>query len=83
MTVSGEAAELVVLVQGLIAMINIAHTLNSDIDIEIVARTHNEAEAKLLKSEKASKILLGEDELERSVAVRPYGAVFKIELVNV
>ena len=70
-------------VAGLIATINIAHTLNPHIDIDIVARTHNEAETKLLKSENASKILSGEDDPERSVAVRPYGAVFRIELVDV
>ncbi|MES2685646.1 MAG: YbaL family putative K(+) efflux transporter [Pseudomonadota bacterium] len=96
MAVSGDAAEPVVLVQAHIAnarmlviatpdtlnvrqMINIARTLNPD--IEIVVRTHNEAEAKLLESENAGKIFLGEEELaqsmmryvlERSVVVPPH-----------
>ena len=96
MAVSGEAAEPVVLVQAHIAnarmlviatpdtlnvrqMIKIARTLNPN--IEIVVRTHNEAEAKLLESENAGKIFLGEEELaqsmmryvlERSVVVHPH-----------
>jgi monovalent cation:H+ antiporter-2, CPA2 family len=96
MAVSGDAAEPVVLVQAHIAnarmlviatpdtlnvrqMINTARTLNPD--IEIVVRTHNEAEAKLLESEKAGRIFLGEEELaqsmmryvlERSVPVPPH-----------
>lgn len=96
MAVSGDAAEPVVLVQAHIAnarmlviatpdtlnvrqMINTARTLNPD--IEIVVRTHNEAEAKLLESENAGRIFLGEEELaqsmmryvlERSVAVPPH-----------
>ena len=61
-------------------MISIARTLNPD--IEIVVRNHNEAEAKLLESENAGKIFLGEEELaqsmtryvlERSVVVQPHG----------
>ncbi len=97
MAVSGDAAEPVVLVQAHIAnarmlviatpdtlnvrqMIGTARTLNPD--IEIVVRTHNEAEAKLLESENAGKIFLGEEELaqsmmryvlERSVAVPAHG----------
>ena len=80
--VSGDAAEPVVLVQAHIAnarmlviatpdtlnvrqMINTARTLNPD--IEIVVRTHNEAEAKLLESENAGKIFLGEEELAQSM----------------
>jgi CPA2 family monovalent cation:H+ antiporter-2 len=96
MAVSGDAAEPVVLVQAHIAnarmlviatpdtlnvrqMIAIARTLNPD--IEIVVRTHNEAEARLLESENAGKIFLGEEELaqsmmryvlERSVVVHPH-----------
>jgi CPA2 family monovalent cation:H+ antiporter-2 len=82
MAVSGDAAEPVVLVQAHIAnarmlviatpdtlnvrqMINIARTLNPE--IEIVVRTHNEAEAKLLESENAGKIFLGEEELAQSM----------------
>ncbi|MES2242603.1 MAG: YbaL family putative K(+) efflux transporter [Pseudomonadota bacterium] len=78
MAVSGDAAEPVVLVQAHIAnarmlviatpdtlnvrqMVNTARTLNPD--IEIVVRTHSEAEAKLLESEHAGKIFLGEEEL--------------------
>jgi CPA2 family monovalent cation:H+ antiporter-2 len=97
MAVSGDAAEPVVLVQAHIAnarmlviatpdtlnvrqMINTARTLNPD--IEIVVRTHNEAEARLLESENAGRIFLGEEELaqsmmryvlERSAAVPPHG----------
>ncbi len=80
--VSGDAAEPVVLVQAHIAnarmlviatpdtlnvrqMINTARTLNPE--IEIVVRTHNEAEAKLLESENAGKIFLGEEELAQSM----------------
>ncbi len=82
MAVSGDAAEPVVLVQAHIAnarmlvvatpdtlnvrqMINTARTLNPA--IEIVVRTHNEAEAKLLESENAGKIFLGEEELAQSM----------------
>ncbi|MDO9360391.1 MAG: YbaL family putative K(+) efflux transporter [Polaromonas sp.] len=94
--VSGDAAEPVVLVQAHIAnarmlviatpdtlnvrqMIHTARTLNPD--IEIIVRTHNEAEAKLLESENAGRIFLGEEELalsmtrhvlERSVVMRPH-----------
>ncbi|MGQ2980138.1 MAG: YbaL family putative K(+) efflux transporter [Polaromonas sp.] len=97
MAVSGDAAEPVVLVQAHIAnarmlviatpdtlnvrqMIGTARTLNPD--IEIVVRTHNEAEARLLESENAGKIFLGEEELaqsmmryvlERSLAVPSHG----------
>ncbi|MDP1565029.1 MAG: YbaL family putative K(+) efflux transporter [Polaromonas sp.] len=96
MAVSGDAAEPVVLVQAHVAnarmlviatpdtlnvrqMVNTARTLNPE--IEIVVRTHNEAEAKLLESENAGKIFLGEEELaqsmtryvlERSVVVQPH-----------
>ncbi|WP_341922560.1 YbaL family putative K(+) efflux transporter [Polaromonas sp. YR568] len=82
MAVSGDAAEPVVLVQAHIAnarmlviatpdtlnvrqMVNTARTLNPD--IEIVVRTHSEAEAKLLESEHAGKIFLGEEELAQSM----------------
>ena len=82
MAVSGDAVEPVVLVQAHIAnarmlviatpdtlnvrqMINTARTLNPD--IEIVVRTHNEAEARLLESENAGKIFLGEEELAQSM----------------
>jgi len=82
MAVSGDAAEPVVLVQAHIAnarmlviatpdtlnvrqMVNTARTLNPE--IEIVVRTHNEAEAKLLESENAGKIFLGEEELAQSM----------------
>ncbi|MDI1274467.1 YbaL family putative K(+) efflux transporter [Polaromonas sp.] len=82
MAVSGDAAEPVVLVQAHIAnarmlviatpdtlnvrqMINTARTLNPA--IEIVVRTHNEAEARLLESENAGKIFLGEEELAHSM----------------
>lgn len=82
MAVSGDAAEPVVLVQAHIAnarmlviatpdtlnvrqMINTARTLNPG--IEIVVRTHNEAEARLLESENAGKIFLGEEELAQSM----------------
>ncbi|MDO8385570.1 MAG: YbaL family putative K(+) efflux transporter [Polaromonas sp.] len=97
MAVSGDAAEPVVLVQAHIAnarmlviatpdtlnvrqMVNTARTLNPD--IEIVVRTHNEAEARLLESENAGRIFLGEEELaqsmtryvlERSVAAPAHG----------
>lgn len=96
MAVSGDASEPVVLVQAHIATarmlviatpdtldvrrtVNISRTLNPD--IEIVVRTHNEAEAKLLESENAGKIFLGEEELaqsmtrhvlERSAVVHPH-----------
>jgi CPA2 family monovalent cation:H+ antiporter-2 len=82
MAVSGDAAEPVVLVQAHIAnarmlviatpdtlnvrqMVNTARTLNPA--IEIVVRTHSEAEAKLLESENAGKIFLGEEELAQSM----------------
>ena len=82
MAVSGDAAEPVVLVQAHIAkarmlviatpdtlnvrqMVNTARTLNPE--IEIVVRTHSEAEAKLLESEHAGKIFLGEEELAQSI----------------
>jgi CPA2 family monovalent cation:H+ antiporter-2 len=82
MAVSGDAAEPVVLVQAHIAnarmlviatpdtlnvrqMVNNARTLNPD--IEIVVRTHNEAEARLLESENAGRIFLGEEELAQSM----------------
>jgi CPA2 family monovalent cation:H+ antiporter-2 len=82
MAVSGDAAEPVVLVQAHIAnarmlviatpdtlnvrqMINTARTLNPD--IEIVVRTHNEAEAKLLETENVGRIFLGEEELAQSM----------------
>ncbi|MDI1271340.1 MAG: YbaL family putative K(+) efflux transporter [Polaromonas sp.] len=82
MAVSGDAAEPVVLVQAHIAnarmlviatpdtlnvrqMVNTARTLNPE--IEIVARTHSEAEAKLLESENAGKIFLGEEELAQAM----------------
>ncbi|MDI1342467.1 YbaL family putative K(+) efflux transporter [Polaromonas sp.] len=82
MAVSGDAAEPVVLVQAHIAnarmlviatpdtlnvrqMVNTARTLNPA--IEIVVRTHSEAEAKLLESEHAGKIFLGEEELAQSM----------------
>lgn len=95
MAVSGDAAEAMVLVQAHIAtahmlviatpdtlnvrqMVNTARTLNPA--IEIVVRTHNEAEAQLLEGENAGTIFLGEQELaqamtrhvlERSTAVVP------------
>ncbi|MDO8385976.1 MAG: YbaL family putative K(+) efflux transporter [Polaromonas sp.] len=82
MAVSGDAVEPVVLVQAHIAnarmlviatpdtlnvrqMVNTARTLNPE--IEIVVRTHSEAEAKLLESEHAGKIFLGEEELAQSM----------------
>ncbi|MDP2450982.1 MAG: YbaL family putative K(+) efflux transporter [Polaromonas sp.] len=82
MAVSGDAAEPVVLVQAHIAnarmlviatpdtlnvrqMVNTARTLNPE--IEIVVRTHSEAEAKLLESENAGKIFLGEEELAQAM----------------
>ena len=82
MAVSGDAAEPVVLVQAHIAnarmlviatpdtlnvrqMVHTARTLNPG--IEIVVRTHSEAEAKLLESENAGKIFLGEEELAQSM----------------
>lgn len=46
-------------------MINIARTLNPG--IEIVVRTHNEAETKLLESENAGKLFPGEEELAQSM----------------
>ncbi|WP_295855935.1 YbaL family putative K(+) efflux transporter [uncultured Xylophilus sp.] len=80
--VSGNAVEPVVLVQAHIArarmlviatpdsmdvrqMIATARTLNPD--IEIVVRTHNEEEARLLEQEHAGKIFLGEHELAQSM----------------
>jgi len=82
MAVTGDAAEAVVLVQAHIAnarmlviatpdtlnvrqMINTARTLNPY--IEIVVRTHSEAEAKLLEGENVDKIFLGEEELAQSM----------------
>ncbi|MDW5443062.1 YbaL family putative K(+) efflux transporter [Polaromonas sp. SM01] len=96
MAVSGDASEAVVLVQAHIAtarmlviatsdslnvrqMIATARTLNPG--IETVLRSHNETEARLLESENAGKVFLGEHELaqsmtrhvlERSAAVRAY-----------
>ncbi|WP_371327419.1 hypothetical protein [Polaromonas sp. A23] len=46
-------------------MVNTARPLNSA--IEIVVRTHNEAEAKLLESENVGAILLGEQELAQAM----------------
>lgn len=82
MAVSGDASEAVVLVQAHIAtahmlviatpdtlnvrqMVNTARALNPA--IEIVVRTHNEAEAKLLESENAGTIFLGEQELAQAM----------------
>jgi CPA2 family monovalent cation:H+ antiporter-2 len=82
MAVAGDAAEPVVLVQAHIAnarmlviatpdtldvrrMVSVSRSLNPG--IEIVVRTHNEAEAKLLESENAGKIFLGEEELAQSM----------------
>lgn len=82
MAVSGDASEPVVLVQAHIAtahmlviatpdtlnvrqMVNTARALNPA--IEIVVRTHNEAEAQLLKSENAGTIFLGEQELAQAM----------------
>jgi CPA2 family monovalent cation:H+ antiporter-2 len=96
MAVSGDASEAMVLVQAHIAtahmlviatpdtlnvrqMVNTARTLNPA--IEIVVRTHNEAEAQLLEGENAGTIFLGEQELaqamtrhvlERSAVGNPY-----------
>ena len=82
MAVSGDASETVVLVQAHIAtahmlviatpdtlnvrqMVKTARTLNPA--IEIVVRTHNEAEAKLLQGENAGIIFLGEQELAQAM----------------
>jgi len=46
-------------------MVATARALNPA--IEIVVRTHNEAEARLLDSEKAGKVFLGEHELAQSM----------------
>ena len=46
-------------------MIEIARTLNPDIDT--VVRTHSEEEAALLRSEKAGTVFLGEHELALSM----------------
>ena len=46
-------------------MIEIARTLNPD--IEIVVRTHSEEEAELLERERAGKVFMGEHELARSM----------------
>ncbi|MFC5523749.1 YbaL family putative K(+) efflux transporter [Polaromonas jejuensis] len=81
--VSGDAVEPVVLIQAHIAqarmlviatpdtldvrqMIATARALNPG--IETVVRTHNEAEARLLDSEHAGRIFLGEQELAQSMA---------------
>jgi CPA2 family monovalent cation:H+ antiporter-2 len=80
--VSGDAVEAEVLVQAHIAqarmlviatpdtldvrqMVATARALNPA--IEIVVRTHNETEARLLDSEKAGKVFLGEHELAQSM----------------
>ncbi|WP_431095846.1 YbaL family putative K(+) efflux transporter [Polaromonas aquatica] len=80
--VSGDAVEPEVLIQAHIAqarmlviatpdtldvrqMVTTARALNAA--IEIVVRTHNEAEARLLDSEKAGKVFLGEQELAQSM----------------
>jgi CPA2 family monovalent cation:H+ antiporter-2 len=80
--VSGDAVEAEVMVQAHIAqarmlviatpdtldvrqMVATARALNPEIDI--VVRTHNEAEARLLESEKAGKVFLGEQELAQSM----------------
>ena len=81
--VSGDAVEAEVMVQAHIAqarmlviatpdtldvrqMVATARALNPA--IEIVVRTHNETEARLLDSEKAGKVFLGEHELAQSMA---------------
>ena len=81
--VSGDAVEAEVLVQAHIAqarmlviatpdtldvrrMVATARSLNPA--LETVVRTHNEAEARLLDSEKTGKIFLGEHELAQSMA---------------
>jgi CPA2 family monovalent cation:H+ antiporter-2 len=84
MAVSGDASEAVVLVQAHIAtarmlviatsdtldvrqMIATARALNPG--IETVVRSHNEAEARLLENENASKVFLGEHELAQSMTL--------------
>jgi CPA2 family monovalent cation:H+ antiporter-2 len=80
--VSGDAVEAEVLIQAHVAqarmlviatpdtldvrqMVATARALNPG--IEIVVRTHNEAEARLLDNEKAGKVFLGEHELAQSM----------------
>ena len=80
--VSGDALDPEVLIQSHIArarilviaipdtfnvrqMISTARTLNPE--IEIIVRTHNEEEARLLESESASKVFMGEDELAKGM----------------
>ena len=91
--VSGDASDPSVLIQAHIArasmlvaatpdtldvrqMIKIARTLNPG--IEIVVRSHNEEEARLLEKEAAGKVFLGEDELAKNMGrhvLERYGKV--------
>jgi CPA2 family monovalent cation:H+ antiporter-2 len=81
--VSGDAAEPAVLIQAHIAdaamlviampdplnlrrMVDTARTLNPD--IEIVLRTHSEAELEMLRKDDLGTVFFGEDELARSMA---------------
>jgi CPA2 family monovalent cation:H+ antiporter-2 len=80
--VSGDAAEAATLIQAHVArarmlviatpdaarmrrMMDIARTLNPD--IEIVVRTHSDAEAKLLRRQNATTVFMGEHELALSM----------------
>jgi CPA2 family monovalent cation:H+ antiporter-2 len=82
LAVSGDAADPAVLIQGHVArarilviavpetshahaMIDIARRLNPG--IEIVARTHTDAEADLLRREKVNAVFMGEHELARGM----------------
>ena len=82
LAVSGDAADPAVLIQGHVArarilviaipetshahaMIDIARRLNPR--IEIVVRTHTDAEAELLRREKVSAVFMGEHELARGM----------------
>ena len=60
-------------------MVEIARTLNPD--IEIVVRTHSEEEAALLRSENAGTVFMGEHELAlamtRHVLEHVSGAAFR------
>jgi len=92
--VSGDAADPAVLIQGHIAraamlvvatpdtldvrrMSQVARTLNPG--VEIVLRTHNEAEAELLAQDTEAKVFLGEDQLAKGMSLHVLDRYGRIE----
>ena len=95
LAVSGDAADPAVLIQGHVArarilviavpetshahaMIDIARRLNPR--IEIVVRTHTDAEAELLRREKVNAVFMGEHELARGMIADVLGRTARLHL---